>query len=420
VAKIQTVCVVGAGNMGSGIAQAFASAGLDVRMNDVSAEAIAKGLERIRRPLEKRVADGKMPAAELQALLSRLKPEADLGKALADADLMVEAVFEDLNVKQDLFRRADGLAPAKTVFATNTSSLSVADLAAATRRPDRVVGLHFFFPAAINKLVEVVKGPQTSPATFVAAWDAVKGSKTPIETADAAGFCVNRFFVPWVNESCRILEEGVADVPTIEAAAKEAFGIGMGPFELMNVTGVPISLHAQTTLHKAFGSFYEPSKALAKQAAANKPWDLAGTPDPGKKEAVSARLRGVVFGIACHLVEENVATIRDTDRGATIGLRWAQGPFAMMNRKGIAAAAAEVEAVAKRWGRPSPCRRRWPRTRGKPGLGGSRRSCPSRSTAAPSCASRSTARRRSTRSPRPCSRTSKPASPRRNGCARAR
>lgn len=344
---IRNVTVVGAGNMGSGIAQAFASAGCNVTMCDVDAAAVARGLDRVKTPLAKRVAEGKMKQAELDALLANLKPQPDLKAAVADADLVVEAVFEDLAVKRDLFSRLDAAAPAKTILATNTSSFKVRDLAAMTKRPEKVVGLHFFFPAAVNKLVEVVKGPATSQATFDAAFDVVRrAGKTAIETSDSPGFAVNRFFVPWVNEACRILEQGVADIPTIEAAAKEAFGITMGPFELMNVTGVPISLHAQATLHRELGAFYEPSKALAAQVAKKQDWDLAGTPTDSKKATVASRLRGVVSGIACHLVEEKVTTMRDIDRGATIGLRWAAGPFAMMNAFGGSAKGASAGGAA--------------------------------------------------------------------------
>lgn len=352
---IQNVTVVGAGNMGSGIAQAFASAGFNVTLNDVSPGAIEKGLERIRGPLAKRVAEGKMKAAELDHLLNHLHPEADLSRAVRDADLVVEAVFEDLKVKQDLFRRLDAAAPAQAILATNTSSFYVRDVASVTQRADQVVGLHFFFPAAINKLVEVVKGAQTSDATFAAAYDAAKrAGKVPIETADAPGFCINRFFVPWVNEACRLLDEGAAHIPTIEAAAKEAFGITMGPFELMNVTGVPISLHAQSTLHRELGAFYEPAKSLKEQVEKKANWDLTGKPVDAIKPAVAARLRGVVFGIAGHLVESKVASIRDTDRGATIGLRWAGGPFAMMNKLGTKQAHDEVKAISDKWGKAFP------------------------------------------------------------------
>ncbi len=352
---VRNVTVVGAGNMGSGIAQAFASAGFKVTLNDVNRAAIEKGLDRIHRPLVKRVADGKMKQADLDALLANLKAEPDLAAAVAEADLVVEAVFEDLKVKTDLFARLDAACPTRTLLATNTSSLYVRDLAAVTKRPDRVVGLHFFFPAAINKLVEVVKGPATSAEAFRTVFEAVKRSgKVPIETADTPGFCVNRFFVPWVNEACRLLDGGVADIPSIEIAAKEAFGITLGPFELMNVTGVPISLHAQTTLHRELGAFYEPAASLKAQVEKKANWDLSGAPDPETFEDVATRLRGVVFGIACHLLEAKVATLRDTDRGATIGLRWAAGPFAMMNALGVGQALDEVKAVSARWGDAFP------------------------------------------------------------------
>ena len=352
---IQTVTVVGAGNMGSGIAQAFAAGGFRVTLNDVSAEAVAKGLERIRKPLEKRVAEGKMAQPELDALMARLAPQPDLAAAVADADMVVEAVFEDLKVKSELFAKLDTFAPTKTILATNTSSFYVKDVAAATKRPDRVVGLHFFFPAAINKLLEVVKGHATGAAAFDAAFAAgKKAGKSCIATADAPGFAVNRFFVPWINEACRLLDEGAATIPTIEAAAKEAFGITMGPFELMNVTGVPISLHAQTTLAKELGGFYEPARGLRAQVERKANWDLAGDVEAGKKDAVAARLRGVVFGIACHLVEAGVCSTRDTDRGATIGLRWAKGPFAMMNALSVHRALAEVKAISKGWAHAFP------------------------------------------------------------------
>ena len=367
---IQKVAVLGAGNMGSGIAQAFAQAGLQVWMRDVKPEFVQKGRDRIEGPLRKRVEQGKQAAAEVDAIMARLHGTTDVAEAVKDADLVIEAVFEDAKVKKEVFAEAARHAKPNAIFATNTSSLSVTELAAASGRPTRFAGLHFFFPAAVNKLVEVVAGRETD-AAVVGELMAVSRAigKVPIQTADAYGFAVNRFFVPWVNEAVRILEEGVADVPTIEAAAKDAFGITMGPFELMNVTGVPISLHAETTLYHGFGEAYKPAALLEKQVASGKNWDLAavdassprpgrsdaaGTPDAAKAQAVKDRLYGVAFGIAARLVEEGVATAVDTDKGATVGLRWAKGPFAMMNQLGTARSLALVEAYAKKWGPAFP------------------------------------------------------------------
>lgn len=352
---IQKVAVLGAGNMGSGIAQAFAAAGLQVWMRDVKPEFVEKGRARIEGPLRKRVDQGKDTAANVDALMARLHGTTDLQEAVQDADLVIEAVFEDLKVKKDVFAEASKHAKPGAIFATNTSSLSVSDIAKATDRPERFAGLHFFFPAAVNKLVEVVAGDRTDAKVTD---ELVKVSraigKVPIPTADAYGFAVNRFFVPFVNESVRILEEGVANVPTIEVAAKEAFGISMGPFELMNVTGVPISLHAETTLHHGFGEAYKPAALLEKQVASGQNWDLTGEPEPAKAEAVKERLLGVCFGIAARLVEEGVATTVDTDKGATVGLRWAKGPFAMMNAMGTKRSLALVEKVAAKWGSAFP------------------------------------------------------------------
>ena len=353
---IRTIAVLGAGNMGSGIAQAFASAGLTVWMRDVKPEFVEKGRARIEGPLRKRVEQGKDTAANVDALLGRIHGTTDLREAVKDADLVVEAVFEDLKVKKEVFAEASKHAKPGCIFATNTSSLSVSDIAAATDRPDRFAGLHFFFPAAVNKLVEVVAGRETSPqvvADLMAVSRAI--GKVPIQTADAYGFAVNRFFVPWVNESVRLLEEGVADIATIDAAAKEAFGITMGPFELMNVTGVPISLHAERTLHAGFGAYYEPSRRLQHQVEVEKKdWTLAGSADPARFDVVKERLFGVTFGIAARLVEEGVATAVDTDKGATVGLRWAKGPFAMMNALGTRKALAAVEKLHAKWGASFP------------------------------------------------------------------
>lgn len=356
---IRKVCVLGAGNMGSGIAQACAAAGLQVAVRDVKPELLERARARIEAPLRKRVAEGKQSEQSVNAIMSNLSWHVDLAAAAGDADLVIEAVFEDLKVKQDVFAEVSKVAPKHAIFASNTSSLSVTDLARVTDRPKHVAGLHYFFPAAINKLVEVVAGKDTAPDVVESLMKFARATgKVPIRTADSFGFAVNRFFVPWVNEAVRLLDEGVADIATIDAAAKEAFQISMGPFELMNVTGVPISLHAERTLHQGFGRYYEPSKRLVHQVEAEKKdWTLGGAPDAARMQAVKDRLLGVTFGIAARLVEEGVATASDVDKGATVGLRWAQGPFAMMNRLGTAKSLALVEALHAKWGDAFPVAR---------------------------------------------------------------
>src|SRR5205823_358449 len=178
--------------------------------------------------------------------------------------------------------------------------------------------------------------------------------KTPIRSQDACGFIVNRFFGPWLAEAVRLLDEGVADIPTIEAAAKQAFGIGMGPFELMNVTGIPIAVHTDDTLGAAFGPLYGTPDGLRRQFESGSLWDLSGEADSSKFEAAADRLAGIVFYIASALVDEGVGTIEDTDIGARVGLLWRRGPFELINHYGLPRAAALVDGVARRWNVPVP------------------------------------------------------------------
>ena len=198
-----------------------------------------------------------------------------------------------------------------------------------TRHPERILGLHYFFPAAKNRLVEVIKGQKTSQKAFDTAFKLQEQiGKVPVESKDSPGFIVNRFFVPWLNEAMRILNDGVADIATIEAAAKETFLIGMGPFELMNVTGAPITFHAANTLANELGEFYRPCPLIKNLIEHGQTWDLTGNPDRTRFEAVSKRLLQVVFDITSQMVhKENVCTAEACDLAAKTGLRWKKGPF---------------------------------------------------------------------------------------------
>jgi enoyl-CoA hydratase/3-hydroxyacyl-CoA dehydrogenase len=341
----ERIAIVGAGNMGSGIAQKIATEGYPVVLVDLNEEAAQMGYERIRTLLGEAVERKIFRPEQVEEILGRIELATDL-KATSRCRLVIEAVFEDLDVKRDLFQKLDECCSESTILATNTSSFYVRDLAAATKRPDRVVGLHYFFHPAKNRLVEVVPCENTSEATRSWCWtfNEIIG-KTPIHSADAPGFVVNRYFVQWINESVRLLEEGIADIATIEAAAKDAFRIGMGPFELMNVTGIPISLHAATTLGRELGDFYAPCDRLAAKVAGGGNWDFGGEADESKFAPVAQRLLGVIFQIAGELVDAKVSTIEDIDIGARVGLRWALGPFELANRVGIDETHACVKAL---------------------------------------------------------------------------
>jgi enoyl-CoA hydratase / 3-hydroxyacyl-CoA dehydrogenase len=343
------VAVIGAGNMGSGIAQKIAQEGIDVFMLDVKPEFVERGRAGIVELLQQGVERGIFKPAQVEKTLARIHGTTDF-QAVADADIVIEAVFEDKRIKQDLFQKLDGICGPNTIFATNTSSFYVRDFVHKISRPDKMIGLHYFYHPAKNRLLEVIPHAGTSRETIDAALLFAKlHGKTAILVKDAPGFAVNRFFVPFLNEATRMLEEGLADIPTIEEAARRAFEIGMGAFELMNVTGIPIAVHAATTLGNELGPFYAPSDILKAQMEKKTDWNLNGDVDPSMLDACMHRFYGVCLGVAAALVDEGVATMEDTDRGAKIGLRWTRGPFEIMNRIGIEKTCDAVSTVVEKY-----------------------------------------------------------------------
>jgi enoyl-CoA hydratase / 3-hydroxyacyl-CoA dehydrogenase len=340
--EIRTVTIIGAGTMGGGIAQRFAQEGLKVFLADNKDQAVDKAEKEIKKSLDEAVAKGLFTQAEADKAFSNmtftLEPE-----VFSETDLVIEAIFEDLEVKSEVFRFLDKACDKKTIFASNTSSLSIGMLSKVVSDPSRFIGLHFFYPPARNRLVELVSLPSTAKDTFNRVWSLCRrAGLVPIRVEDSPGFAVNRIFVPWLNEATRLIDDFIADVPTIETAAKEAFGIGLGPFELMNATGIPIAYHSTQSL-EALGPYYGPSTILRRQVLLQKPWDIKGRPDHDRLDKVRLRLYGVVFHEACCLLDEGVASLEDIERGARIGLRWPKGPFALMNFLGFV----EVSKILK-------------------------------------------------------------------------
>lgn len=347
--QLTKIGVIGAGNMGSGIVQKIAQEGLSVVMIDTQEIFVQKGLANIKSLLQAGVERRIFSPAQMAATLSRITATVDFNQ-VADADLIIEAVFEDKGVKTALFQQLDAICDEHTILATNTSSFYVREFAEKINRPDRFVGLHYFYHPAKNRLLEVIPHQGTSPATVeIAKMFAKLHGKTAITVKDAPGFAVNRFFVPFLNEATRMLEENLANIPTIEAAAKRAFKIGMGAFELMNVTGIPIAVHSADTLGRELGPLYATSVTLRKQMEKKENWDLSGRVDESKLEKIEDRFLGICLGVAAALVDEGVASVEDTDLGAKIGLRWMKGPFEIMNRIGITKTYQVVEAVALKY-----------------------------------------------------------------------
>ena len=350
----EKLAVIGAGTMGSGIAQKFATEGFPVVLVDLDEDKVRRGVEGIRKTLAEGVERRIFKPEQAERILSRIQGTSDWG-ALAQIDLAVEAVFEDQRVKQRVFERLEQVCRPDAVLATNTSSFSVTDLAAGLEHPERVVGLHFFFHPAKNRLVEVVPGARTDTEVLRRTWALQEQTgKIPIASRDSYGFIVNRYFAEWLNEAIRFAEEYRASLRTIEEAAKEAFGVGMGPFELMNVSGIPIAMHTCNTLKRAYGDFYGPAELLVQQIESGKLWDLTGEPDRAQFEAVADRMLGGVLLAAAELVDEGVGTVDDVDLGARVGLRWPKGPFELANGIGTNAALELARRVAEPWKRALP------------------------------------------------------------------
>jgi 3-hydroxybutyryl-CoA dehydrogenase len=237
-AEIKRVGVLGCGLMGSGIAQVCAAAGYDTIVREVSDEVVQKGIGGISKQLGKSVEKGKMSAEDRDALLGRLKGTSSL-EDLKDCDIVIEAIVENLDLKNEIWRTLDGLCPAHTIFASNTSSLTIADMAAATKRPERMVGLHFFNPVPVMKLVEVVKTIATDPQVFQTAFDFARSlGKEPIVCKDNSGFVVNLLLVPYMMDAIRALAEGVATIEDIDKGMRLGTGYPMGPFTLSDFVGL--------------------------------------------------------------------------------------------------------------------------------------------------------------------------------------
>ena len=336
---IQRVAIVGAGNMGSGIAQKSAQEEFDVQMVDREQQWVDRGQDIITNFLAEAVERRIFSPQQVADIQGRITGVVGVENTAPSTDLVIEAVFEDFDIKSAVFQTLDEACDENTILASNTSSLSVNALADATGRPDRFVGLHFFYHPAKNRLVEVIPAAATSQQTVnrVVQYCKMLG-KVVIVCGDRPGFVVNRFFVPWLNEACLLLQEGVGSAAQIDAIARKAFRIGLGPFGLMNLTGPPIALHSTDYLAEQLDtSRYDGAANLRELVAANAMWEIDG--DESYTEAqfsqVSRRLYGVVFGVATQIVDEGVCSMEDVDRGAKVGLRWARGPFELMNKVGV-------------------------------------------------------------------------------------
>ncbi|SDF81712.1 3-hydroxyacyl-CoA dehydrogenase [Thermoanaerobacter thermohydrosulfuricus] len=266
---MQKIFVVGAGTMGSGIAQVFAENGFDVIIRDVDIKFVERGLGVIENNLKKSVEKGKITEEEKNKVLGRIKGTVDINEA-KDVDFVIEAAIENMEIKKQIFKELDNVCKEGTILATNTSSLSITEIASSTARPEKVIGMHFFNPVPVMKLVEVIKGMKTSSETFNTVKElAQKLSKTPVEVNEAPGFVVNRILIPMINEAIGVLADGVASASDIDEAMKLGANHPIGPLALSDLIGNDVVLAIMDTLYSEFNdSKYRPHPLLRKMVRA--------------------------------------------------------------------------------------------------------------------------------------------------------
>ncbi len=262
---VQNVTVIGTGAMGSGIAYVTAVAGMNVTLVDQKQEFIDKGMERIRKMLMDGIDKKKMSPAEGEKVFHRFKTELDMAAAVKDADLVIEAVYENMDVKKEIFNKCSASAPSDALLASNTSTLSITEIASVVEKPERVLGLHFFNPPSAMKLVEVIRGEKTSDTTIEAALAYVdKLNKTAVVAKDSPGFLVNRVLVPVLNEAVKLLDEGVATKDDIDKALVLGANFPVGPLKLADFVGLDVALASCRTLERTLGEAYTPSPSLVR------------------------------------------------------------------------------------------------------------------------------------------------------------
>ncbi len=268
--NIQKIGVIGAGLMGSGIAQVAAQSGFWVAIMDVETRFVEKGMATIDKNLARLVDKGKIQSSEAQTIKGRIKGTVSLSEAVSDADVVIEAIIENMDLKKNLYKEMDGLAPAETIFATNTSGLSITEMASVTSRADRFIGMHFFNPVPVMKLVEVIRGYGTTDQTVAIIKElSQKMGKTPIEVLEAPGFVVNRILVPMLNEAIFVLQEGLATAAEIDEGMKLGANHPMGPLALADLVGLDTLLSVQDHLYREFGDpKYRPPVLLRKMVRA--------------------------------------------------------------------------------------------------------------------------------------------------------
>jgi len=269
--EINRVAVIGMGTMGSQIGIVCARGGFMTSMADASIKLIEKGLNNIKSFLTNQIKKGKMTEGEKENILSRIKTTTNLDEALSGAELMIEAVYEDIEVKKEIFKKADLTCPKETILTSNTSTLSITEMGAATKRAERCIGTHFLIPAALTPLVEVVRGMETSDETLDTVISFLtKCGKETVTVIDSPGFVINRLYLPMVNEAFFALETSLASAEEIDRSCAKGLGLPLGPLAAADAFGLDILLACMNTFHRELGEKYRPAPLLVKLVKAGR------------------------------------------------------------------------------------------------------------------------------------------------------
>ncbi|MXV63965.1 3-hydroxyacyl-CoA dehydrogenase [Natronorubrum sp. JWXQ-INN-674] len=362
---INTVAVLGAGNMGHGIAEVVAMAGYDVNMRDINDEFVQNGYEQIEWSLNKLAENDQLSEEEAEAALERVTPLVDMEEACGDADVVIEAVPEKMEIKEDVYTELEAVAPDRTVFATNTSSLSITDLSEFTERPGQFCGMHFFNPPVRMQLVEVISGAETDDETLDVIEELADDiDKSPVRVhKDSPGFIVNRILVPLMNEACWLVSEDEATLEEVDSTTKYGMGLPMGSFELADLTGIDVGYHVLDYMNEVLGEAYEPSPLFEEKVENEELGKKTGKgfydyedgpgaeiPTDQQSELVEARLTATMANEAAKLIGNDVAPPESIDEATKLGAGFPDGPVKMVDEFGIENALETLEEAYEKTG----------------------------------------------------------------------
>ncbi len=362
---INSITVLGAGNMGHGITEVATMAGYDVVMRDINDEFVQNGYDQIEWSLNKLAESDHLTDDEADAALERVTPVVDMEEAVADADFVIEAVPEQMEIKKDVYGELEEYAPDRAVFATNTSSLSITELADVTERPERFCGMHFFNPPVRMQLVEVISGAETAEETLKLTEALAEDlEKTPVRVRkDSPGFIVNRILVPLMNEACWLVGEGESTIAEVDSTTKYGLGLPMGSFELGDQVGNDVSYHVLEYMHEVLGDAYEPAPLLEEKVENEELGKKTGegfydyedgegaqVPTDQQSDRVEARLLATIANEAAKLIGGDVAPPESIDEAVRLGAGFPDGPVEMVDDYGLKRLHETLEAAHEETG----------------------------------------------------------------------